>query len=96
MPVEVKADDLIRLGIATLDEVETSKKKLAKRLIKDRLVSSYRESSDLFMIQSRPNGDCHFLHERTRLCTVYEKRPEVCRQFPQVGPRVNFCPYTKK
>jgi Fe-S-cluster containining protein len=92
MPVEVKASDLVRLGVATVDEVEASPKKLAKRLSKEGIISSYREGTDLFMLRSRSNGDCPFLHEKTRLCTRYELRPDVCRQFPEIGPRPGFCP----
>ena len=96
MPVEVKAEDLVRLGFATIDEVQTSKRKLAKKLIKDGIVSSYRESTELFMIVARPNGDCRFLHPLTRLCTVYDQRPQVCRDFPSIGPRPSYCPRNPK
>ena len=96
MPVEVVAADLVRLGVASSDEVEISKKKLAKKLIKEKIVQSYREGPDLFMLASRPNGDCRFLHPQTRLCTVYEQRPDVCRKFPEVGPKPGFCPKTPK
>lgn len=92
MPVEVLAADLVRLGIASVDEVEGSKKKLAKRLIKEKLVMSYREGTDLFMLDHKPNGDCTFLDSKTRLCTVYRKCPDVCREFPSIGPRPGFCP----
>ncbi len=95
MPVEVKAEDLIRLGVTDIDEVEGSKKKLAKRLIKEKIVASYREGTDLFMLAQRANDDCHYLHPKTRLCTVYDKRPGVCRQFPEIGPRPGFCPNSK-
>jgi Fe-S-cluster containining protein len=96
MPVEVKASDLIRLGLTSVDEIETSAKKVAKKLIKEGIVSSYREGTDLFMLSSRSNGDCYYLHPKTRLCTVYEKRPEVCRKFPtEMGPRLGFCPVSK-
>jgi Fe-S-cluster containining protein len=97
MPVEVRAEDLERLGLATQDELLHSKKKLAKKLIKEKIVSSYREGTDLFMLSAKPNGDCYFLDSKTRLCTVYEKRPEVCRNFPiYQGPRLGLCPYRKK
>ncbi len=92
MPVEIKSSDVIRLGLATEDEFEQSRKKVAKRLIKEGIVSSYRESTDLFMLTSRPNGDCYYLDKKTRLCTVYEIRPGVCREFPKIGPRPGFCP----
>lgn len=96
MPVEVKVSDLVRLGLASEDEKQGSLKKLAKRLLKEKRISSYRESSQLFMLSARPDGDCSFLDPRSRLCTVYEKRPDTCRQFPvQVGPRVGWCPYGK-
>lgn len=95
MPVEINAEDLVRLEIASEDEVSISKKKLAKRLAKAGIISSYREGTDLFMLSSRPNGDCYFLHPQTRLCTVYERRPGVCRSFPDIGPRPGFCPCIK-
>lgn len=97
MPVEIKADDLVRLGIATEDEVINSIKKLSKRLKKEGYISSYREGTDFFMLTQRPNGDCYFLDAKTRLCTVYDKRPDTCRMFPsQMGTRVGYCPVEYK
>jgi hypothetical protein len=50
-----------------------------------------------FMITQKPNDDCYFLDSKTRLCSVYEKRPDTCRQFPsQLGTRVGFCPVEYK
>jgi Fe-S-cluster containining protein len=96
MPVEVSAEDLLRLGVANQDELEGSRKKIAKKLIKEKIVITYRDSTDLFMLSSRPDGDCLYLHPKTRLCTVYEKRPEVCRKFPKIGPRPGYCPSARK
>jgi uncharacterized protein len=96
MPVEVRSEDLVRLGVTSADEVERSPKKLAKKLVKDGIVSAYREGTDLFTLSSRPNGDCLFLDQKSRLCTVYEKRPDVCRKFPDIGPKPGFCPAFKK
>ena len=96
MPVEVHASDLLRLGFIDEDEMQGSRKKIAKKLIKDKIISSYREGTDLFMLMARPNGDCLYLDKYSRLCTVYDKRPDVCRQFPSIGPRPEFCPYQKK
>jgi len=96
MPVEVKGEDLVRLQVALQDEVDSSKRKLAKRLIKDGIIQSYREGTDLFMLTSRPNGDCLYLHPQTRRCTVYDKRPGVCREFPAIGPRPSHCPRNAK
>jgi len=93
MPVEVVFSDLVRLGVASPDEL--SPKKVAKRLAKEKIVRSYRSSSGLFMLQQQANGACVFLG-KDRRCTVYEKRPSTCRDFPtKVGPRVSYCPYTK-
>lgn len=96
LPLEVSAYDLIRLGVTTEDEAAVSLKKVAKRLQKEGIIQSYRASSGLFIIEQRHGRDCIFLGEKDRLCTVYEKRPEVCRSFPKIGPRPGFCPATKK
>ena len=97
MPVEVRLFDLIRLGVATEDEGLQSIKKLAKRLKKEGVISSYREGTEFFMLRQKPNSDCYFLDSKTRLCTVYEKRPETCRDFPAtLGTRVGFCPSERK
>jgi len=92
MPVEVHLEDLLRLNIVSEDEAQGSRRKMIKRLQKAGLVSSYREGTDLYLLQSRPNGDCHFLDPITRLCQVYDLRPGVCREFPAIGPRPGFCP----
>lgn len=97
MPVEIKASDLVRLKLTTQDEVDNSIKKVAKRLKKEGIITSYREGTDLFMITQRSNDDCYFLDAKTRLCTVYETRPDTCRDFPtKVGARVGYCCYVKK
>jgi Fe-S-cluster containining protein len=97
MPVEVKIEDLICLGVIHEDDAFESRGKLVKRLKKEGLIQSYRESTKLFMLTQKPNGDCYFLNSQTRLCTVYENRPQVCRQFPEkMGNRVGFCPLILK
>ncbi len=92
MPVEVKLADLIRLGLCSEDEAAGSVKKLSKRLIKEGYIVSYRQGTEFFMLSQKANRDCYFLDSKTRLCTVYEKRPDTCRQFPSIGPRPGFCP----
>lgn len=97
MPVEVKLSDLIRLEVVSSDEASGSLKKLVSRLKKDGIIQSYRQGTELFMLVQKANEDCIFLDSKTRLCTVYEKRPETCRDFPlHVGTRVGFCPYRPK
>lgn len=97
MPVEINSADLIRLGLASIDDINQSIKKTAKKLKKDGFISSYREATDLFMISQKSNDDCYFLDSKTRLCTVYDRRPGTCRDFPtKVGTRVSFCPYSQR
>ncbi len=97
MPVEIKATDLVRLGLVSEDELQSSVKKVAKRLMKEGVIQSYRSGTEFFMLTQKSNSDCYFLDSVTRFCTVYDRRPETCRGFPaQIGPRVGFCPYIKK
>ncbi|HEY8272823.1 MAG TPA: YkgJ family cysteine cluster protein [Pseudobdellovibrionaceae bacterium] len=96
MPVEVKLSDLIHLQVVTEDEALGSIKKLAKRLMREGIVSSYRQGTELFMLTQKYGRDCYFLNSATRLCTVYERRPGVCREFPNIGPRPGFCPSINK
>lgn len=91
MPVEVKWEDLLRLGLVQESDLQ-SMRKTVKKLIKEGIITSYRQSTGLYMLSQKANRDCHFLDSKTRLCTVYEKRPGVCRQFPSIGPRPGHCP----
>lgn len=95
LPVEVSANDLIRLGLIDEAEAAESLKKVAKRLMKEGIIQAFQGSSQLFVLEQRAGRDCIYL-DRQRLCTVYEKRPEVCRKFPKIGPRPGFCPARKK
>lgn len=96
MPVEVKAADLVTLELAGPEETSGSLKPLAKRLIREGVIESFRASTGLFVLARRANGDCNFLDPLTRRCTVYEKRPQVCRFFPErMGPRLGFCPESR-
>lgn len=97
MPVEVKVSDLIRLKLLSQDEVDHSLKKSVKRLKKEGFLQSYRESTELFMLQQKSNSDCIFQDSLTRGCTVYDIRPETCRSFPdKMGARVGYCPSIRK
>jgi uncharacterized protein len=94
LPVEASAADLIRLGLISEDEACESLKKVARRLEKEGWIQAYVPRTQIFVLQQRNGRDCVFL-DRSRRCTVYEKRPEVCRQFPKIGPRPGFCPGQK-
>lgn len=97
MPAEVELSDLIRLGFVTEEEFLDSPRKSVQSLIKQKIIKSYREKTGLFMLDQKANGDCTFLDSKTRLCTVYENRPNMCREFPtHKGRRLHHCPYIKK
>lgn len=95
MPVEITAEDILRLELADVDEMENPKK-VASQLIKKGIVSQYREKTGLFTLTQKSNSDCYFLGP-DRLCKVYDKRPGVCRKFPEImSRRLSYCPYLKK
>jgi Fe-S-cluster containining protein len=87
--------DLIRLGLITEEEAAESLKKVARKLMDRGVIQAFQARSQLFVLQQKYGRDCIFL-DQNRLCTVYERRPEVCRRFPRIGPRPGFCPATKK
>lgn len=95
MPVEVSVPDMIRLGYLTEREASESLRKASRRLKSEGIIRTFRQSTLIFVLEQRPDGDCIFL-DKNRLCKVYEKRPEICRQFPKIGPKPGFCPYLKK
>ncbi|MEY4615980.1 MAG: hypothetical protein RJB66_940 [Pseudomonadota bacterium] len=100
MPLEVQIEDLVGLRVVDAGDVgEGTKKDLQRvsKLLKKRgIIKSYRDSTGLFLMESKPNGDCQFL-DSNRLCSVYDRRPGVCRKFPEsMGLRLGFCPFLKK
>lgn len=95
LPVEVSASDLIRLELITEEEACISLKAVAKKLIARKLVQAFNAKTGIFVLDQRNGDDCVYLGP-DRLCTVYEKRPEVCRKFPTIGPRPGFCPSRPK
>ena len=93
LPVEANLFDLIRLELISEEEAAmTPPAQIAKALQKRGIVRQYQNKSQLFILEQRAGRDCLFLHPETRLCTVYEKRPTVCRSFPKIGPKPGFCP----
>ena len=92
LPVEATADDLVRLGLIAQDEASGSLKKVARRLQSEGVVRHFRASTGKFTLAQTPSGDCLYLGPKDRLCTVYDRRPDVCRKFPTIGPRPGHCP----
>lgn len=96
MPVEVHLNDLIRMAL--VDEFERGEpiQAIARRLIKQGIVERFHQKTGIFTLSRMANGDCQFLHRDTRLCTLYERRPNTCRNHPRIGPRPGHCAYQPK
>ncbi|BHH84948.1 YkgJ family cysteine cluster protein [Desulforhopalus sp. 52FAK] len=96
LPVEVKAEDLVRIGVVDVFELEDNMKRVFKRLSKEGLVEHYHAKSETFTLTRMANGDCLYLDPSSRRCTIYDRRPNTCRNHPQVGPRSGYCAYIPK
>lgn len=92
MPLEVSLPDLIRLGFVEPEEAIQDLTSIAKKLKKAKIIQRFHPKKMVFVIAQKKNKDCIFL-DQNRRCTVYSKRPEICRQFPKIGPKPGFCPY---
>ncbi|MGB1249394.1 MAG: YkgJ family cysteine cluster protein [Candidatus Promineifilaceae bacterium] len=97
LPVEAKLSDLVRMELVDPFEAEvTEPKKIAKRLLKSGAIQHFSAKSKKYTLAQRANNDCFYLDQSTRRCTIYAKRPNVCREHPRVGPRAGFCAYQQK
>lgn len=96
MPVEVKVSDLVRIGVVDEFEAGEPAKQIAKRLQKAGIISHFNFRNSIFTLAQRSNGDCRYLDVHTRLCSIYDKRPNTCRNHPQIGPRPGYCAYQSK
>jgi uncharacterized protein len=72
--VEVKKRDLQRLARHFGVSVEVAEQRYTKRYGKERIL---RRQSDPLL-----GRVCRFLDLETRGCTIYEGRPDVCRDYP--------------
>lgn len=96
LPVEVKAEDLVRMGVIDEFELEEPHKLLARRLKKNRIVEHFHAKSATFTLSRMANGDCIYLEGRSRRCTIYKLRPATCRNHPLIGPRPGYCAFKVK
>lgn len=96
LPVEVRTKDLIRLGLVDEFDVGEPPKQIAKRLMKEGIVGRFNQKSGIFTLEQHSSGDCLYLDQKTRLCTVYANRPDTCRNHPKIGPRPGYCAYQPK
>ncbi|WP_028238234.1 YkgJ family cysteine cluster protein [Stutzerimonas azotifigens] len=96
LPVEVGIEDLIRLELADPFERDEPPRQIARRLMKAGVVEHFNQKQARFTLARHSSGDCLFLDRQTRLCTVYARRPDTCRNHPQIGPRPGYCAYQPK
>jgi Fe-S-cluster containining protein len=96
LPVEVRIGDLIRIGVVDDFERGEPPKNIAKRLQKEGIVERFNQKSGIFTLIRMSNNDCLYLDRKTRLCTIYDKRPDTCRNHPKIGPRPGYCAYIPK
>lgn len=96
MPAEVRASDLVRMGVVDAFEAEEPAKLLAKRLKKAGVIAHFNFKSEKFTLARLANDDCIYLDGLTRRCTIYDARPDTCRNHPQVGPRPGYCAYVPR
>jgi len=93
LPVEVRIDDLIGMGLADPFEADEPAKHVARRLQKSGIIARFNARSEVFTLARHASGDCIFLDLESRRCTIYLRRPATCRNHPQVGPRPGYCAY---
>ena len=96
LPVEVTVTDLIRMELADPFEEEGPVREIARRLRKQGLIDHFNFKTELFTLARLANDDCIFLDQQSRRCTIYAKRPDTCRNHPQIGPRPGYCAYRPK
>lgn len=96
LPVEVRVDDLVRMEIIDAFEAVEPPKVLAKRLLKVGIIDHFNFKNSLFTLARRANDDCLYLDAQIRRCTIYELRPQTCRNHPTIGPRPGYCPYRQQ
>jgi len=96
LPVEVKTGDLVRMGLINEFDLQENPKVIFKRLQKEKLVQHFHAKSQTLTLAQMANGDCIFLDQTNRRCTIYDLRPETCRNHPIKGPRPGYCAFIPK
>ncbi len=95
LPVEVRLDEFIGMGLAHESEVQDDARNLVKRLKKEGIIRLFDHKTNTATLSQQSDGSCLFL-DKNRRCRIYESRPKTCRDFPSIGPRPGLCPYNKK
>ncbi len=91
--VRATLTDMKRMGLVDPLEAAGSLKRIARELKQAGIIEHYDPSQSLFTLAREANLDCVFLDAQTRRCTIYDVRPAVCRDYPQVGPKPGHCPH---
>src|SRR3989338_2321835 len=91
LPVRVDAEDLHHMGFLSAHQITGPLKRIASRLKRAQIISSYHNGNKTFLLHRKPNQDCVFLTEKRR-CAIYDRRPAVCRRFPLNSARPGYCP----
>lgn len=95
MPIEIRWEDMVELGLVSDDDLSEPLKNVTARLIKEKIITAYRNESGLFALKQTRDGKCRYLIDNK--CIVYTKRPLVCREFPlRMGWRHGYCPQKPK
>lgn len=95
MPVEIITEDLLRMQIFNTFHLELSINEQIKEALKNSAIKRYTPSSQKFTLVQKPDGSCFYLDKKGR-CSIYDLRPNTCRNHPRIGPKPNFCAYIKK
>jgi Fe-S-cluster containining protein len=96
LPVEVKGPDLVRMGAIEDFDLAEDPKHIARRLMKKGLIEHFHARTATFTLARRASGDCIHLDNATRRCTIYDRRPDTCRNHPWIGPRAGYCAFKMK
>ncbi len=95
MPVTVSSEELFHMGFIDYDQVNGPLKRIAARLQKQGIIGAYYHLTRTFRLKQVNGLDCIFLGS-DRACTIYDRRPKICREFPDNGARPGYCPSQKK
>lgn len=79
------------MGYLEFAQVNGPLRRIAAQLKRLGIVRSYNAQARTFTLVQKSGGDCVFL-DANRLCTIYDRRPSVCRSFPSNSMRPGFCP----
>jgi hypothetical protein len=64
--------------------------------MKEGVVQHVSQRDGIFTLVQHSSGDCLYLDRESRRCTIYERRPDTCRNHPTIGPRPGFCAWKQK